>query len=58
MIILENVEEFKTWGPLLETEKGIYPDPEHKGETFEKFKHELEKCGGSVAKSETQKHYL
>ncbi|ETD05726.1 hypothetical protein N568_0101235 [Lactococcus garvieae TRF1] len=48
VIILENVEEFKTWGPLLETEKGTYPDPEHKGETFEKFKHELEKCGYKV----------
>lgn len=48
VIILENVEEFKTWGPLLETEKGTYPDPEHKGETFEKFKQELEKCGYKV----------
>jgi DNA (cytosine-5)-methyltransferase 1 len=45
VIILENVEEFKTWGPLLETEKGAYPDPDHKGETFEEFKSELEKCG-------------
>lgn len=48
VIILENVEEFKTWGPLIETEKGTYPDPEHKGETFEQFKQELEKCGYKV----------
>jgi len=48
VIILENVEEFKTWGPLLETEKGTYPDPEHKGETFEQFKQELEQCGYKV----------
>jgi len=48
VIILENVEEFKTWGPLLETEKGAYPDPERKGETFEQFKHELEQCGYKV----------
>lgn len=52
VIILENVEEFKTWGPLLETEKGAYPDPEHKGETFEEFKHELEKCGYKVEHKE------
>lgn len=48
VIILENVEEFKSWGPLIETEKGAYPDPEHKGETFEQFKQELEKCGYKV----------
>ncbi|AYF99781.1 DNA cytosine methyltransferase [Lactococcus allomyrinae] len=45
VIILENVEEFRTWGPLIETEKGLFPDPAHKGETFEEFKYELEKCG-------------
>ncbi|GAB2023841.1 hypothetical protein RyT2_29220 [Pseudolactococcus yaeyamensis] len=26
VIILENVEEFKTWGPLIKTEKGTMPD--------------------------------
>lgn len=45
VIILENVEEFKSWGPLVKTEKGLYPDPAHKGETFEKFVSELESCG-------------
>ena len=34
VIMLENVEEFKTWGPL--TDDG-HPDPEHKGETFNDF---------------------
>ena len=48
VIILENVEEFKTWGPLVETEKGTYPDPERKGETFEKFIEALEACGYRV----------
>ncbi|EPQ6906673.1 DNA cytosine methyltransferase [Citrobacter freundii] len=32
---LENVEEFKTWGPLLAGE--MRPDPAHAGETFEAF---------------------
>jgi uncharacterized protein (TIGR00270 family) len=37
VIILENVEEFKTWGPLLEDEKGnFYPDPAKKGELANK----------------------
>lgn len=31
VIILENVEEFKTWGPLIITEDGPKPDPK-KGE--------------------------
>lgn len=34
VIILENVEEFQTWGPL--TAEG-QPDPERKGETFRRW---------------------
>lgn len=34
-MMLENVEEFKTWGPLLDEE--LRPDPERAGETFEAF---------------------
>lgn len=38
MMMLENVEEFMTWGPLVETESGnMKPCPERKGETFEAF---------------------
>jgi DNA (cytosine-5)-methyltransferase 1 len=49
VIILENVEEFKTWGPLLEDEKGnFYPDPAKKGETFNMFIHALKKFGYKV----------
>lgn len=38
-IIIENVEEFKTWGPLMKDPKGrgMVPDPARKGETFEAF---------------------
>ncbi|HAS0832728.1 TPA: DNA cytosine methyltransferase [Enterobacter cloacae] len=35
VMMLENVEEFKTWGPLLAGE--MRPDPERTGETFEAF---------------------
>ena len=35
VMMLENVEEFKTWGPLLEEE--LRPDPERAGETFAAF---------------------
>ncbi|MFG0454540.1 DNA cytosine methyltransferase [Shewanella mangrovisoli] len=39
LIPLENVEEFKTWGPLIgEGSQNQRPDPARKGETFEAFK--------------------
>lgn len=38
VMMLENVEEFKTWGPLIKDENGDWhPDPERKGETFDAF---------------------
>jgi len=38
VMMLENVEEFKTWGPLiLSDDGGMRPDPERAGETFEAF---------------------
>lgn len=40
VIILENVEEFKTWGPLL---KDGRPDPKQKGRTFNAFVNALKK---------------
>ena len=36
-IFMENVEEIQTWGPLKEIDGNTYPDPEHKGETFNGF---------------------
>jgi DNA (cytosine-5)-methyltransferase 1 len=50
VIILENVEEFRTWGPLVKDEKGdLYPDPKKKGKTFELFIKALEKQGYKVS---------
>ncbi len=37
VIMLENVEEIKTWGPLIVVKEGFIPDPDHKGETFQGF---------------------
>jgi len=45
VIILENVEEFVTWGPL--TPDG-YPDPKQKGRTFRSFVNALRRHGYAV----------
>ncbi len=37
VIILENVEEFQEWGPLVFRDGAWYPDPERKGLTFKRF---------------------
>jgi DNA (cytosine-5)-methyltransferase 1 len=43
--MLENVEEFKTWGPLLQD--GM-PDPDRKGRTFQSFVNALRRQGYQV----------
>jgi DNA (cytosine-5)-methyltransferase 1 len=45
VIILENVEEFVTWGPL---DKNGYPDPKQKGRTFRAFVNALRRQGYQV----------
>lgn len=45
VIMLENVEEFKTWGPL--TSEG-QPCPDRKGQTFRSFIHQLQEKGYAV----------
>lgn len=45
VIMLENVEEFKTWGPLLIDNT---PDPKKKGQTFNLFINALKKLGYKV----------
>ena len=49
VIILENVEEFKTWGPLL---KNGMPDPDKKGRTFQAFINALKRQGYQVQHKE------
>jgi DNA (cytosine-5)-methyltransferase 1 len=49
VIMLENVEEFKTWGPLLiDADGNAKPDPAKKGKTFDSFIRQLESHGYTV----------
>jgi len=52
VIIMENVEEFALWGPVIETPKGMMPDPERRGETFQKWCKKLRSLGGRIQKRE------
>ena len=49
VIMLENVEEFKTWGPLLIAADGsAKPDPAKQGKTFDSFIRQLRAHGYTV----------
>jgi len=49
VIMLENVEEFITWGPLItKTDGKQYPCPKRKGRTFRSFLNALRKNGYEV----------
>lgn len=53
VIGLENVEEFKDWGPLIEVEGGkLVPCPVNKGLTFKRWRRELRKLGYKVESRE------
>jgi DNA (cytosine-5)-methyltransferase 1 len=55
VIMLENVEEFQTWGPL--TADGM-PDPSRKGRTFRSWRRALERLGYEVELRELRaSHY-
>ncbi len=49
VIMLENVEEFTTWGPLVTDDNGdLRPCPKRKGQTFNSFKNALNRQGYAV----------
>ncbi|HTN63543.1 MAG TPA: DNA cytosine methyltransferase [Devosia sp.] len=48
VIILENVEEFQQWGPVIDGPKGPMPDPERRGETFKEWTAAIRKHGYKV----------
>ncbi|WP_183927773.1 DNA cytosine methyltransferase [Rhizobium mongolense] len=52
VVIMENVEEFWDYGPLITTPKGLMPDPKRKGETRQKWCKALRKLGGRIEKRE------
>ncbi|MDH7640550.1 DNA cytosine methyltransferase [Sphingomonas oryzagri] len=45
VILMENVREFMGWGPLIEVDGELVPDPKRKGEYFRAFCRELRKLG-------------
>ncbi|PBC23496.1 MULTISPECIES: DNA cytosine methyltransferase [unclassified Mesorhizobium] len=48
VVILENVEEFQDWGPLVETDRGLMPDPAARGQTFLKWCKAIRRLGGKI----------
>ncbi|MDK1386350.1 DNA cytosine methyltransferase [Sinorhizobium sp. 8-89] len=48
VVIMENVEEFKDYGPLIQTARGEMPDPARKGETFQKWCKKLRNLGAKI----------
>ncbi|WP_100248220.1 DNA cytosine methyltransferase [Rhizobium altiplani] len=48
IVIMENVEEFKDYGPLIQTDRGEMPDPDRKGETFQKWCRTLRRLGAKI----------
>jgi DNA (cytosine-5)-methyltransferase 1 len=45
VIIMENVEEWKEWGPLVETDRGLMPCPDSRGQTFQKWCKAMKRAG-------------
>ncbi|MDX0158947.1 C-5 cytosine-specific DNA methylase [Sinorhizobium meliloti] len=52
VVIMENVEEFKDYGPLIRTDRGLMPDPGRRGENFEKWCKKLRRLGGKIESRE------
>lgn len=49
IIILENVEEFQDWGPLMKNERGeLVPDPTKRGKTYRLWANQLRGQGYAV----------
>lgn len=47
-VLVENVREFRDYGPLIQTKTGWRPDPKHKGETFRAWIKAIESLGYMV----------
>lgn len=48
VIYMENVEEFRTYGPLIEIDGKMFPDPEHKGKLFNRWLRSIRARGYKV----------
>ncbi|MBU3035485.1 DNA cytosine methyltransferase [Tritonibacter mobilis] len=52
VVMMENVEEFAGWGPLIETGKGLMPCPDRKGDTFNAWCKKIRQLGGKIERRE------
>ncbi|SOD00202.1 DNA (cytosine-5)-methyltransferase 1 [Rhizobium sp. AN5] len=52
VVMMENVEEFKDYGPLIMTPRGLMPDPEKKGQDYRKWCKAVRKLGGKMESRE------
>lgn len=52
VVMMENVEEFKDYGPLIMTPRGLMPDPEKKGQSYRKWCKAIRKLGGKMESRE------
>ncbi|MGV1900725.1 DNA cytosine methyltransferase [Agrobacterium sp. 22-3674b3] len=52
VVMMENVEEFKDYGPLIMTPRGLMPDPEKKGQSYRKWCKAVRKLGGKMESRE------
>jgi len=52
VVMMENVEEFAGWGPLIETDKGLMPCPDRKGDTFNAWCKKIRQLGGKIERRE------
>jgi DNA (cytosine-5)-methyltransferase 1 len=52
VVMMENVEEFKDYGPLIETPRGLMPDPKRKGQEYRRWCKAIRKLGGKMESRE------
>lgn len=52
VVMMENVEEFKDYGPLIETPRGLMPDPDKKGQDYRRWCRSIRKLGGKMESRE------
>ncbi|WP_226941804.1 DNA cytosine methyltransferase [Pseudooceanicola spongiae] len=48
VVIMENVDEWKDWGPLVQTARGLMPCPDRRGETFRVWQKQIRRLGGKM----------
>ena len=47
-VLIENVREYRSWGPLIGTRDSLRPDPRRKGEFYQRFLQQIRDLGYTV----------